>query len=275
MQSESLKNKVAVVTGAASGIGKGISGRIARAGAHVVVADIEDAAAAEAAREIGGVAMHCDVSDCASMRSLADAVMARFGRVDLLFNNAGVGPIGPISDLTVDDWRWVIDVNLFGVIHGVHVFLPLLEGNPDGAWIINTASVGGMEAFNGLAAYCASKFAVVALTESLAAELKAKGSNVRTAVLCPGTVSTKIVDSGRNRPKSHRVGFKRVDLRDSHEFADQRWMDPDEVGEVVIGAIQREDFYIFTHPEMMTGAGTRFDTIMKAVAAAGRRHLVP
>lgn len=275
MQSESLKNKVAVVTGAASGIGRGISRRLARAGAHVVVADIEDAAAMEAAREIGGVAMQCDVSDWASMRSLADAVMARFGRIDLLFNNAGVGPIGPISDLTVDDWRWVIDVNLFGVIHGVHVFLPLLEGNPDGAWIINTASVGGMEAFNGLAAYCASKFGVVALTESLAAELKARRSNVRTAVLCPGTVNTQIADSGRNRPKSHRGGFKRVDLRESPQFAEQRWMNPEEVGDIVIGAIQRGDFYIFTHPEMMAGAAARFDTIMKAVAAAGLRHRDP
>lgn len=273
LKNDGLKGKVAVVTGGASGIGRGICRRLASAGAHVVVADIENAAAVQVAREIDGVAIQCDVSAFESVLSLSESVMTRFGRVDLLFNNAGVGPIGPIADSTIDDWRWVIDVNLFGVIYGVHAFLPLLERNPAGAWIVNTASVGGMESFSGLAAYCASKFAVVALTESLSAELKAKKSNVRAAVLCPGTVSTKIADSGRNRPRSHCVGFKRVDLRESQEFAAQRWMDPDQVGDIVIGALERGEFYIFTHPEMMAGTGARFNSIMAAVAAAaGNNH---
>src|SRR5215207_2645109 len=143
---DDLRGKVAVVTGGASGIGKAMAARFAAEGMSVVIADVEEPALAAAADELGVVGVRTDVSDAASVQALADAAVAQLGTVHLLCNNAGVGGGGRIRDLTLDDWRWIVDVNLWGVIHGIHSFLPLLLANDDGGHIVNTSALAGLSA---------------------------------------------------------------------------------------------------------------------------------
>ena len=196
-----LGGKVAVVTGGASGIGKGIATQLVAEGARVIIADIQRDAMAATAAEIGAaLAVHVDVSDPASVDALARQAIETFGAVHVVCNNAGIGPLAPVADLTLDDWRWMIGVNLWGVIHGVHTFLPILKQNRDGGHIVNTASMAGLVAGPRLGAYAAAKYGVVGLTEVLAAELAADNSRVGVSVLCPGTVHTNIGHSSRNRP---------------------------------------------------------------------------
>jgi NAD(P)-dependent dehydrogenase (short-subunit alcohol dehydrogenase family) len=167
----SFEGRVAVVTGGASGIGRGVAEELIARGAKVVIADIEGDLLEKTAKEIGAVAVPTDVSKLESVQALCQETLRRFGRVDILCNNAGVGPMGRIEDTTLADWKFMIDVNLWGVIHGVNVFLPHLIANPDGGHIVNTASQAGLTAFPHSGAYAVTKYGVVALTETLAAEL--------------------------------------------------------------------------------------------------------
>ena len=139
-----LQGKVAVVTGGASGIGKGIAGALLGEGMQVVIADVEKPVLEATAAELGAVGIHTDVGDAASVQALADETLERFGAVHVVCNNAGVGPVGWMADTTLDDWRWLIDVNLWGVIHGVTTFLPILERNAEGGRIVNTGSLAGL-----------------------------------------------------------------------------------------------------------------------------------
>ena len=159
---QELAGRVAVVTGGASGIGKAMAARFAAAGMHVVIADVEEGPLGATADELGVVAVRTDVSDAASVQALADEVVARFGTAHVLCNNAGVGGGGRISTLTLNDWKWVLDVNLWGVVHGLHSFLPLLLANDEGGHVVNTASMAGLSAWPGIGPYNASKYAVVA-----------------------------------------------------------------------------------------------------------------
>ncbi len=195
-----LRGKTAVVTGGASGVGKGIAQCLIAAGMQVFIADIEAQELGRTAAQIGATGIHTDVSDFQSVQSLAERVRAQAGAVHVICNNAGVGALGRISDLSLEDWRWMRDVNLWGVIHGVHAFLPLLRANADGGHIVNTASIGGLVTMPGLGAYAASKYAVVALSETLAQELAAEGARIGVTVLCPGPTRTNIKASTRNRP---------------------------------------------------------------------------
>ena len=263
-----LRGKVAVVTGGASGIGKGIAVTLAAEGMYVVIADIERDTLEATASEIGATGIPVDVSDLESVRALADEIIAKFGAVHVVCNNAGVGPMAPVRDLTIDDWHWMIGVNLYGVIHGVQTFLPVLEANDDGGHIVNTASMAGLIAQQDQGAYSVTKFGVVALTETLAAELAAQRSRVDATVLCPGTVRTGIGTSIRNRPpRFSGGGLEDVVLGDAPE---RRWITPEEVGAVTVSAIKRGDLYAITHPERYGQVARRHE----AIAAAFRRPAI-
>lgn len=252
-----VQGKTAVVTGAASGIGLGMARAFAEAGSSLVLADIEAdklAAVVEHFRTAGvavlGIAT--DVTDEAQVARLADAAVDRFGGVHIAANNAGIGTGGELDRLSLDDWRWTLDVNLWGVIYGVRTFVPLLKAQGEGH-ITATASVAGLLAGPILGAYHVSKFGVVGLMDSLRAELAAEGSPVRASVLCPGPIDTEVTRSDRNRP-AH------LSPHETSAFEERFWeqltaglaagMAPDRVGELVLEAVQNERFWILTHPEM-------------------------
>lgn len=264
---DDLRGKVAVVTGGASGIGLGLARRLIAQGMQVVIADIEAEALAAAAAEIGAVGIQTDVANPASVQALADATVHRFGRVHLVCNNAGIGPFAHIADMSLADWRWMLDVNLWGVIHGVHAFLPLLRAHGEGGHIVNTASLGGMTTMPGLGAYSASKYAVVALSEALAQELA--GSGIGVTVFCPGPVKSRLGKSLRNRPAALGAGkLADVALEDTPLAAHLRWLTPDDAGDIVLRAVRENALYAFSHPEMFETVATRFEAIRAANAHA-------
>lgn len=263
-----LSGKVAVVTGGASGIGKGIAQRLLAKGMRVVIADIEQTALDRTAAEIGATAVHADVSSLESVRALRDKVYGKFGGIHLVCNNAGVGSVARIAEMTASDWKWLLEVNLWGVIHGVSVFLPDLLANTDGGHIVNTASMGGLATIPTLGGYAVTKFAVVALSETLAQELAEARAKVGVTVLCPGPVRTNIKSSTRNRPSSLPEGaLADSDLESSAAGARMRWLNPEDVGDVVVRAIGRGDFYAFTHPEMASLVEARHRQIEAAFQA--------
>jgi NAD(P)-dependent dehydrogenase (short-subunit alcohol dehydrogenase family) len=261
-----LAGKVAVVTGGASGIGRAIAEAMVAEGMQVMIADVEGDRLQATAREIGTAAMVVDVSRADQVEALARAAVARFGTVDVLCNNAGVGPMAPLTDLTLRDWRWMIDVNLWGVIHGVTAFLPILRGNPDGGHIVNTASMAGLMPVENLTPYCTTKYAIVGLSEAMAVELAADGVGV--SILCPGPVSTDLGRSTRNRPAELAGALKDVLLEDSVQFEDQAidWLSPEATAALVIRAIKANDLYVITHPAMADEVAARHRAIERAFA---------
>jgi NAD(P)-dependent dehydrogenase (short-subunit alcohol dehydrogenase family) len=200
--------RIAVVTGAASGIGRALAEAFAGAGSSVVVADLDGGAAETVADRLQGdggdaVAVAVDVADPASVDGLAEATLDRFQRVDVLCNNAGVSTFNLIQDQTHDDWRWVLDVNLWGVVHGLMSFLPIMRDQSTPSHIVNTASMGGlMSGVLFIGPYCASKTAVVSISETLRQECAAYGLPIGVSVLCPSTTDTRVMESERGRPAS-------------------------------------------------------------------------
>jgi len=243
-----IQGKVAVVTGGASGIGRGIAEALLEEGATVVIADIEQSALDATAAEIGATGMLVDVTKMESVEALRDAILERFGRVDIVVNNAGVGPFARIKNLTLKDWEWVLSVNLWGVVHGVTAFLPVLEANPEGGHILNTGSVASFNAAPNGGIYNASKFAVAALTDTLALELEEDGSKVHVTLLAPGTVSTNIATSSRNRPAGLEGGLEDVDIEQG-VAKDMRFIRPLTAGRIAVRAIKNNDLYAATHPD--------------------------
>lgn len=259
---------MAVVTGGASGIGRAMAARFAAEGMHVVIADVEADALAATADELGVVGVRTDVTDAASVAALAEATLDRFGAVHVVCNNAGVGGGGLIKDLTLNDWRWVIDVSLWGVIHGVHAFLPHLLRNADGGHIVNTASVAGLVAGPGIGPYNAAKYGVVAISETLAAELAGEDAKVGVSVLCPGLVRTNIFTSQRNRPAALRNVTKKTAARAANQqITDDlkaQGIDPAIVAGRVFDAIRSNTFWIITHPEHLPAVAQRWARIEAA-----------
>jgi len=264
-----LEGKVAVVTGGASGIGRAMAARFKDAGMRVVIADVEVGALETTAAELGVEGVLTDVSDADSVQALADSVQAEHGTAHVVCNNAGVGGGGFIADQTLADWQWVLGVNLWGVIHGIRSFLPMLLANSDGGHIVNTASVAGLVAGAGIGPYNASKFAVVAISETLHKELTMSGANVGVSVLCPGYVRTNIFQSQRNRPESLRnperaAGGARARNRELEEIS-RTAMDPADVAARVHAAIIEDRFWITPSPEFLEAVVARAQDI-----AAGR-----
>jgi NAD(P)-dependent dehydrogenase (short-subunit alcohol dehydrogenase family) len=251
---QELDGRVAVVTGAASGIGLGLATRFVAEGMKVVLADIEVSAlgkAVEKLRADGGdvVGVPTDVTDAAAVAGLADATMSQFGAVHVVCNNAGVGGGGLSWEMPLSTWEWVLGVNLWGVIHGIRAFVPLLLQQPEGH-VVNTASVAGLVAAPFMGPYNASKHAVVGVSETLHHELTFVGSNVKVSVLCPGWVNTRIADSERNRP-AHLAVEPGADsgMREVLQSMLEQGMAPDDVAAKVVDAIRGERFWVLTHDD--------------------------
>lgn len=267
---EELSGKVAVVTGAASGIGLALVRAFAADGMQVVMADIEadalDAAAAGLPEGTEALTVVCDVSDGDQVDALRDAAVERFGSVHVVCNNAGVAGGGPIWAQSRADWDWVLGVNLYGVINGITSFTPLLIEQGEGH-IVNTASMAGMISMPWGGTYNVSKHGVVTLSETLWADLQLAGATgVGVSVLCPGWVQTRIAESGRNRPVEAGAP---VAPRSEEELATlahvgnlvAEGLNPNQVAELVRDSIREQRFYIFTHPTWMPLISDRFDRI--------------
>jgi NAD(P)-dependent dehydrogenase (short-subunit alcohol dehydrogenase family) len=265
-----LQGKVAVITGGASGIGRSVAERAAAEGMKLVLADIEEGPLKSAVDDLTSSGAEAfgvvtDVSDRASVEALRDAALDRFGAAHLVHNNAGIGLGGPIWEVTEEDWRWILGVNLWGVVHGVAAFTPLLIEQGEGH-IVNTASVAGLIAAPFLGPYNATKQAVVAISETLFKDLQTVGAPVGVSVLCPGFVQTRIAESERNRPE-WAVSDHSAEGAEAVRGVVQGLVDggiaPGTVADRVIEAVRRDIFYILTHPELDAAIRTRFDDILQ------------
>ena len=265
---------VAVITGAASGIGRGMAKRFAAEGMSVVLADIEVEPLAKLETDLRAtgatvLAVRTDVSNADDVENLAVQTLDTFGAVHILCNNAGVVCSRPIWEHTLADWEWVLGVNLWGVVHGIRAFVPRMLTQETECHIVNTASILGLVRGPGEGIYKVSKHAVVVLSETLADELAQKGSQIQVHVLCPGWVRTGILDADRNRPntlqnlseKSHHhqvVGNSR-----NVQAEMEAGISPAEVADHVYNAIQTGTFYIHTHPEHKTWVRERMESILE------------
>lgn len=261
-----FEGRTAVVTGGASGIGLAIARRLRAEGMNLVIADIDAEALAAAAAEINALAVPVDVSRVGEVEALAEATLAAHGSVDLICNNAGVGPAGRLADLTLADWKWMLEVNLWGVIHGLHVFLPLLKANPRGGWVVNTASMGGLSPVEGLGAYVTAKYGVAGLTETLALELASDGAKVGATLLCPGPIRTNIGRSMRHRQgEAAPGGLADVDVSTMAHYRNAiPWRPPEDAAEAVVRALRQGALYAITHPEQRDRIERRMGALLAA-----------
>jgi NAD(P)-dependent dehydrogenase (short-subunit alcohol dehydrogenase family) len=262
-----FEGKVAVITGAGSGIGRALAVHCAAEGMHVVAADVEDAALAEtialAGRDTIGV--RTDVADGGSVAALADTAFGTFGAVHLLCNNAGVFQAGLLWERTVADWEWVLGVNVWGIIHGIRAFVPRMIAQGGEGHVVNTSSLAGLvsNAYSG--PYTTSKFAALAITEALAHDLRVTNASIGASVLVPGSVNTRISASTRNRPAGLADGLGAEDAA----FLDQvlaektsTGIDPDEVPAMVLDAVRAGRFIIPTSPGYDDQIRTRAEALL-------------
>lgn len=252
MGAASMSARVAVVTGGASGIGLGMADAFARRGLRLVLADVDNTrldAAVDELRAAGteAIGVPTDVRDPAAVEALAKATLEAFGRVDVVCNNAGVWTMDTQWETSLDEWRWVVDVNLLGVVHGIRAFVPLLLDNPEGGRIVNTASMGGLLGLAFSGPYTATKHAVIGLSKGLRQELDARsGGRVGVTVVCPGTVRTAMIDSLERRPDA--TADRAPDVQALFGAMREQVMagiSSDEAGEVIADAVESGRFWAF------------------------------
>ncbi len=268
-----FKDKVAVITGAASGIGRGIAERCVEEGMKVVLADINEGDLRKAETEIkalGGtvLSVRTDITKRNDLELLARKTLDAFGEVHLLVNNAGVGAGGSPWEATWSDWEWVIGVNLWGVIHGVKIFTPIMLAQNTDCHIVNTASLAGLVVGGSSAPYSVTKHAVVALSESLYLALEERNALVKVSVLCPGFVKTNIMNAERNRPVELQNEPVEIPPQvqaylDFLNAGVEAGMSPLQVADQVFEAIKEEKFYILTHPEWLPVIKLRVDNLLR------------
>ncbi len=268
---KNLEGRAAWITGAASGIGLSLAKRLAGERMKLVLVDIEEAALAEAEAALRGMgaevlAIRADVANAAEVAAAAERARNTFGVIQLICNNAGVGGGGgPMWRLSEADWKWAVDVNLYGVIHGIRYLLPALVDSGEEGHVVNTASIAGLTSTPFMGPYTATKHAVVSLSECLVKELELAKVNVGVSVLCPGFVKTKIASSHRNRPGEQQ----RVDdnpLAQKFSAVLQQLVDAgvpaEKIADEVVRAVQDNKFYILTHPEMKPAIDHRMRQIL-------------
>ncbi|HEY3699120.1 MAG TPA: SDR family NAD(P)-dependent oxidoreductase [Spongiibacteraceae bacterium] len=274
-----FKGKVAVITGASSGIGFGMAKRCADKGMHVVLVGLNSDSLTEAEIQLKNttgeiLSIKTDVANRDEMEQMAAQVEKHFGRVDLLFNNAGVGAGTTIWESTWNDWEWVISVNLMGVIHGIKLFTPLMLKQHGESYIVNNASIAGLLSFYPNAPYQMSKHGVVALTEHLHHSLRQQNANVHASVLCTGWISdTKMLFSERNRPAHLKNEAETAEIINARRnrleklLQDANKLSPEQVAEAIFAGIQRKELYIVTHPEYKSAIRQRMDDIVASSAS--------
>ena len=273
-----ISGRVAFVTGGASGLGLAMAKAFAKRGAKVMLADLnaEGMAKAEAELKATGAdvaSVVCDVADLDAVKAAADATISRFGKVHLVVNNAGVALGGQPGEIPVQDWRWIVDINLMGVVHGVEVFTPLIRSHGEGGHFVNTASMAGHFSAPGMAPYNATKFAVVGYSEALKGELAPH--DIGVSVLCPAWVRTNIHNTGFDRPSGGATLEEAKNDPQYQAMSDviEAGLEPDLVGGWVADCVEAGRLYIFTHPDFSTAIDARYAAIKAdydAAAADGR-----
>lgn len=261
-----IQGRVAFVTGGASGLGLSMARSFLKRGASVMLADRDaeglEKAVAELSSESNQVAsVVCDVADANEIEKAAQATIDHFGKVHIVANNAGVGLGGQPGEIPLQDWRWIVDINLMGVVHGVEVFTPLIQSHGEGGHFINTASMAGHVAPGGMGPYNATKYAVVGYSESLKAELMPH--NIGVSVLCPGWVRTNIHTTGFGRP-SNDVPVEEAKKDPQFQEMDaviKGGLDPDKVADWVAECVEANRLYIFTHQMMKIGIDMKYAQI--------------
>ena len=268
-----FKDKVAVITGGASGIGRAIAERCVAEGTKVVLADIDEEELANAEAHLVGlggtvISVKTDVSKRTDVEELARRTLGAFNEVHLLFNNAGIAAGGAPWEATWNDWEWVINVNLWGVINGVKVFTPIMLTQKTECHIVNTSSAAGLLVGSGSAPYAVTKHGIVVLSESLYLSLKQRRALVGVSVLCPGMVNTNIINAERHRPEElsngqvARTPEMQAGLA-AFKAAMQASTPPSEVADIVFEGIRKGQFYILTHPEYLEVVKLRTDSILR------------
>ena len=259
-------DKIAVVTGAGSGIGRAIALRLASEGAIVHCVDLNMDNADAVARECGkGVGHQVDVTNAAAVQRLADTLFADGGRVDILINNAGIAHAGRIVDCEIEDWRRLLDVNVMGVVHGIHAFLPRMLAQKTPGHIVNTASGAGLFASPGMGPYSASKHAVVGLSQVLAAELH--GTSINVTILCPGIVNTPIVQASQFR------GYPEGRKEKTIAFYEKRAATPDRIATDLLKAMRKDKLFCITR-RVEVGLGWYLHRLSPRLALAASRKMM-
>ncbi len=277
---EELHARTAFITGGASGIGLATAHKLGAAGMNLVIADVEEAALGAAEAELGQagysvLGIRCDVRKLEEVQAAAAQTVAHFGAVHVVFNNAGVVTTGRVEDQSQDAWEWVLDVNLWGVIHGCRVFLPIMKSQGEPGHIVNTASMAGLNAGPLMAPYFVSKYGVVALSESVWHEAKLDNSPIGVSVLCPGFVKTRIHEADRNRPSELSsawvgdagngfIAMLGAGVEAGREVAD--------VADLVVSSIRENRFWILPHgEESHATVRARAEAIIEGTAPASMR----